>query len=186
MGIRKSLTFASGYTAYTCVSRRLHHWLQVCLIVHCVYWLYVCVFCVSMYCLYVNCSCTVWSMLSRISLTKAHVLWWCDNKSDLIWFRKHAYLECKVRSKHLPNAFVFKNESHNQNIYIYIYIHIHYIYIYIYIFPFLKYRIFNATGWQETMPGSHKSINGITNLCMFLIECVCAGRGSNLWRFSQI
>ncbi len=30
--------------------------------------------------------CTVWSTLSRISLTKAHVLWWCDNKSDLIWF----------------------------------------------------------------------------------------------------
>ncbi len=23
---------------------------------------------------------------SRISLIKAHVLWWCDNKSDLIWF----------------------------------------------------------------------------------------------------
>ncbi len=22
----------------------------------------------------------------RISLTKALVLWWCDNKSDLIWF----------------------------------------------------------------------------------------------------
>ncbi len=41
---------------------------------------------VSMYCLYVNSFCTVWSMLSRISLTKAHVLWWCDNKSDLIWF----------------------------------------------------------------------------------------------------
>ncbi len=40
---------------------------------------------VSMYCLYVNCFCTVWSTLSRISLTKAHV-WWCDNKSDLIWF----------------------------------------------------------------------------------------------------
>ncbi len=38
-----------------------------------------------MYCLYVNCFCTVWSTLSRISLTKAHVLWWCDNKS-LIWF----------------------------------------------------------------------------------------------------
>ncbi len=30
---------------------------------------------VSMYCLYVNCFCTVWSTLSRISLTKAHVLW---------------------------------------------------------------------------------------------------------------
>ncbi len=29
---------------------------------------------VSMYCLYVNCFCTVWSTLSRISLTKAHVL----------------------------------------------------------------------------------------------------------------
>ncbi len=28
MGIRKSLTFASGYTPYTCVSRRLHHWMQ--------------------------------------------------------------------------------------------------------------------------------------------------------------
>ncbi len=41
---------------------------------------------VSMYCLYVNCFCTVWSTLSRISLTNAHVLWWCDNKSDLIWF----------------------------------------------------------------------------------------------------
>ncbi len=26
VGIRKSLTFPSGYTAYTCVSRRLHHW----------------------------------------------------------------------------------------------------------------------------------------------------------------
>ncbi len=45
---------------------------------------------VSMYCLYVNCFCTVWSTLSRISLTKAHVLWWCDNKIDLIWF----YLNC--------------------------------------------------------------------------------------------
>ncbi len=41
---------------------------------------------ISMYCLYVNCLyCTVWSTLSRISLTKALVLWWCDNKSDLIW-----------------------------------------------------------------------------------------------------
>ncbi len=30
--------------------------------------------------------CTVWSTLVRISLTKALVLWWCDNKSDLIWF----------------------------------------------------------------------------------------------------
>ncbi len=39
-----------------------------------------------MYCLYVNCFCTVWSTLSRISLTKAHVLWWCDSKLDLIWF----------------------------------------------------------------------------------------------------
>ncbi len=39
-----------------------------------------------MYCLYVNYFCTVWSTLSIISLTKAHVLWWCDNKSDLIWF----------------------------------------------------------------------------------------------------
>ncbi len=26
------------------------------------------------------------STLIRISLTKALVLWWCDNKSDLIWF----------------------------------------------------------------------------------------------------
>ncbi len=64
-------------------------------IVHCVYWVCVRVFCtlssvqsVNMYCLYVNCFCfcTVWSTLSRISLTKALVLWWCDNKSDLIWF----------------------------------------------------------------------------------------------------
>ncbi len=41
-----------------------------------------------MYCPYVNCCfcCTVWSTLVRISLTKALVLWWCDNKSDLIWF----------------------------------------------------------------------------------------------------
>ncbi len=31
--------------------------------------------------------CTVWSTLIRISLTKALVLWWCDNKSDLIWFQ---------------------------------------------------------------------------------------------------
>ncbi len=30
--------------------------------------------------------CTVWSTLVRISLTKALVLWWCDNKSDLIFF----------------------------------------------------------------------------------------------------
>ncbi len=41
-------------------------------------------------CPYVNCCCcffcTVWSTLIRISLTKALVLWWCDNKSDLIWF----------------------------------------------------------------------------------------------------
>ncbi len=43
---------------------------------------------VSMYCLYVIFFCTVWSTLSRISLTKAHVLWWCDIKSDfdLIWY----------------------------------------------------------------------------------------------------
>ncbi len=71
-------------------------------IVHCVYWVCVCVFCtlssvqsVNMYCLYVNCFCfcTVWSTLSRISLTKALVLWWCDNKSDLIWFhQKHLNL----------------------------------------------------------------------------------------------
>ncbi len=58
------------------------------LIVHCVYWVYVCVFCtlssVSMYCVYVNCFCTVWSTPSRISLTKKNVLWWSDNKSDLI------------------------------------------------------------------------------------------------------
>ncbi len=45
---------------------------------------------VNMYCPYVNCCCcffcTVWSTLIRISLTKALVLWWCDNKkSDLIW-----------------------------------------------------------------------------------------------------
>ncbi len=60
------------------------------------YWVCVCVFCtlssvqsVNMYCVYVNCFCffcTVWSTLSRISLTKALVLWWCDNKSDLIWW----------------------------------------------------------------------------------------------------
>ncbi len=30
--------------------------------------------------------CIIWSTLVRISLTKALVLWWCDNKSDLIWF----------------------------------------------------------------------------------------------------
>ncbi len=29
--------------------------------------------------------CAVWSTLLRISLTKALVLWWCDNKSDLIF-----------------------------------------------------------------------------------------------------
>ncbi len=45
---------------------------------------------VSMYCIYVNCFCTVWSTLSIISLTKAHVLWWCDNKSD--WFDLIQYL----------------------------------------------------------------------------------------------
>ncbi len=70
-------------------------------IVHCVYWVCVRVFCtlssvqsVNMYCLYVNCFCfcTVWSTLSRISLTKALVLWWCDNKSDLIWFDLNAVL----------------------------------------------------------------------------------------------
>ncbi len=65
-------------------------------IVHCVYWVCVRVFCtlssvqsVNMYCLYVNCFCfcTVWSTLSRISLTKALVLWWCDNKKwFVIWF----------------------------------------------------------------------------------------------------
>ncbi len=49
------------------------------------------VFCVSMYCLYVNCFWTVWSTLSITSLTKAHVLWWCDNKSDLIWFDSFAH-----------------------------------------------------------------------------------------------
>ncbi len=30
MGIRKSFDFPSGYTAYTCVSRRLHHWREGC------------------------------------------------------------------------------------------------------------------------------------------------------------
>ncbi len=33
--------------------------------------------------------CTVWSTLIRISLTKALVLCWCDNKSDLIWWFTH-------------------------------------------------------------------------------------------------
>ncbi len=49
-----------------------------------------------MYCPYVNCCCffcTVWSTLIRISLTKALVLWWCDNKSDLIWFDTHVSLK---------------------------------------------------------------------------------------------
>ncbi len=27
-----------------------------------------------------------WVLVIRISLTKALVLWWCDNKIDLIWF----------------------------------------------------------------------------------------------------
>ncbi len=36
---------------------------------------------VSMYCLCVNCFCTVWSMLSIISLTKAHVHYFCLNES---------------------------------------------------------------------------------------------------------
>ncbi len=43
----------------------------------CKYVLSICTF----FCLFF---CTVWSTLIRISLTKALVLWWCDNKSDLI------------------------------------------------------------------------------------------------------
>ncbi len=56
---------------------------------------------VSMYCLYVNCFCTIWSTLSRISLTKAHVLWWCDNKSDLIWhYSDQTYIQwCQTQIK---------------------------------------------------------------------------------------
>ncbi len=69
------------------------------------YWVYVCVFCtlssvqsVNMYCPYVNCCfffCTLWSTLIRISLTKALVLWWCDSKSDLIWFENKSIESCK-------------------------------------------------------------------------------------------
>ncbi len=79
------------------------------------YWVYVCVFCtlssvqsVNMYCPYVNCCffcfvfCTVWSTLIRISLTKALVLWWCDNKSDLIWFE---YSNEEVLLRYWPPLF---------------------------------------------------------------------------------
>ncbi len=37
--------------------------------------------------------CTVWSTLIRISLTKARVLWWCDNKSDLIYSFTHLKIQ---------------------------------------------------------------------------------------------
>ncbi len=84
-------------------------------IVHCVYWVYVCVFCtlssvqsVNMYCPYVNCCfvfCTVWSTLVRISLTKALVLWWCDNKSDLIWFDLKRSVNVSTAAPERPERF---------------------------------------------------------------------------------
>ncbi len=89
------------YAVYVCVI----HWL-----IHC--FLYKSV---SMYCLYVNCFCTVWSMLSRISITKAHVLWWCDNKSDLIWFDL-TYMGCaspQVRIARKLNWQGFKTHANN-------------------------------------------------------------------------
>ncbi len=64
---------------------------------------------VSMYCPYVNCFlffCTVWSTLIRISLTKALVLWWCDNKSDLIWFKYSFVCLLKDNLLYLHSAFL--------------------------------------------------------------------------------
>ncbi len=67
-------------------------------IVHYVYWVYVCVFCTLssvQSCKYVLSICKLFLQLSeplsRILLTKALVLWSCDNKSDLIWFNFITY-----------------------------------------------------------------------------------------------
>ncbi len=60
-------------------------------IVHYVYWVYVCVFCI-VFCTVCKYVLSIWSTLLRISLTKALVLWWCDNKSDLIWFDLSSHL----------------------------------------------------------------------------------------------
>ncbi len=87
-------------------------------IVHCVYWVCVRVFCtlssvqsVNMYCLYVNCFCfcTVWSTLSRISLTKALVLWWCDNKKVICDFKvlKSVLYLCFVPVDTIVNLYIF-------------------------------------------------------------------------------
>ncbi len=72
-----------------------------CSFLHClsICKLFVVFFCTV--CPYVNCLlffCTVWSTLIRISLTKALVLWWCDNKSDLIWFDLDALKKCYLKN----------------------------------------------------------------------------------------
>ncbi len=56
--------------------------------------------------------CTVWSTLLRISLTKALVLWWCDNKSDLIWFD----LTCNITIKNGKDLFIHYNKRANVNL----------------------------------------------------------------------
>ncbi len=83
-------------TVWSTVNAPVQLFCTVCPYVNCL--LFFCTVCPSVNCLffctvcpYVNCCCcfffcTVWSTLIRISLTKALVLWWCDNKSDLIWF----------------------------------------------------------------------------------------------------
>ncbi len=79
-----------------------------CLLFFCTVCPYVnccCFFCTV--CPYVNCLlffCTVWSTLIRISLTKALVLWWCDNKSDLIWFEVVSrQSDVELHNKSSPN-----------------------------------------------------------------------------------
>ncbi len=67
----------------------------VCPYVHCLLFFLHCLSICTLFVVFLHCLsickffvvvfCTVWSTLIRISLTKALVLWWCDNKSDLIW-----------------------------------------------------------------------------------------------------
>ncbi len=88
---------------------------------------------VQMYCPYVNCCffCTVWSTLIRISLTKALVLLWCDNKSDLIWFdliwfeMLHSWISVSLRYIKLQfEVYKYGFSTAMTSLYIYIYIYI--------------------------------------------------------------
>ncbi len=80
------------YNVYWCIGNEVCLYSTLCVLSICMCILHI-VFCTV--CKYVlsickknffNFFCTVCSTLVRISLTKALVLWGCDNKSDLIWF----------------------------------------------------------------------------------------------------